>query len=291
MNAAEIESSRVAAPIPDRAGIGLRAEHYREVTDALPPVAWFEVHSENFFGAGGAPLKYLERVRQNYPVSFHGVGLSLGSCDELNRRHLGQLKTLIERFEPGLVSDHLSWSSVDGTYVNDLLPLPYTEEALELFIRHVAQAQEYLGREILVENPSSYLEYAHSTIPEWEFLSAVANSSGCGILLDVNNIYVSATNHGFNALSYLRSLPRSKIREIHLAGFTINRYPEGAMLIDTHNALVSEEVWALYREAIERFGALPTLIEWDTDLPPLQVLLEEAHRAEEILEESHALVA
>lgn len=291
MNAAEIEPSRVAAPIPAHAGIGLRAEHYRQVTVTLPPVAWFEVHSENFFGDGGAPLKYLELIRQNYPISFHGVGLSLGSCDELNRRHLGQLKTLIERFEPGLVSDHLSWNSIDGKYFNDLLPLPYTDEALELFIRHVGQAQEFLGREILIENPSSYLRYTHSPIAEWEFLSEVANASGCGILLDVNNIYVSATNHGFNALHYLRSLPRSKIREIHLAGFTINRYSEGDILIDTHNALVSEEVWALYREAVDRFGALPTLIEWDTDMPPLQVLLDEAGQAEEILELAHALVA
>ena len=291
VNAAGIVSGRVAAPIPAHAGIGLRAEHYREVTEDLPRVPWFEVHSENFFGEGGAPLKDLERVRRNYPVSFHGVGLSLGSCDELNRRHLEQLKTLIERFEPGLVSDHLSWSSVDGKYLNDLLPLPYTDEALELFVRHVGQAQEFLGREILVENPSSYLKYTHSPIAEWDFLSEVANSSGCGILLDVNNIYVSATNHGFDTLHYLRSLPRSKIREIHLAGFTINRYPEGDILIDTHNALVSGNVWALYREAIDRFGAVPTLIEWDKDLPPLQVLLDEARRAEEILEQAHALVA
>lgn len=291
MAAAEIDTSRVAALIPAHAGIGLRAEHYREVTETLPPSAWFEVHSENYFGEGGAPLSYLECVRQNYPISFHGVGLSLGSCDELNRRHLMQLKSLIDRFEPGLVSDHLSWSSVDGKYLNDLLPLPYTDEALELFIRHIEQAQEFLGREILVENPSSYLEYTHSTIPEWDFLSEVAKSSGCGILLDVNNIYVSATNLKFDALRYLRSLPRSRIKEIHLAGFTINRYPEGEILIDTHNALVSKEVWALYREAIDRFGALPTLIEWDKDLPPLQVLLDEAHRAEEILEQAHALVA
>lgn len=278
-------------PIPDKAGIGLRAEHYREVTDSWPSVAWFEVHSENYFGDGGTPLEYLERTRENYPVSLHGVGLSLGSCDPLNRRHLDKLKSLIQRFEPGLVSDHLSWSSVDGSYLNDLLPLPYTEEALRHFAERVQQAQDFLGREILIENPSSYLQYTHSTIPEWEFLAEVARIAGCGILLDVNNIYVSATNHGYDAQQYLRAIPAEKVREMHLAGFTVNRYPEGEILIDTHNAPVADEVWALYRQAVERLGSLPTLIEWDTDLPPLQVLLDEARRADEILETAHALVA
>ena len=284
-------SNRIAASIPVRAGIGLRAEHYREVVETLPPVGWIEVHSENYFGNGGAPLEYLESARQHYPVSLHGVGLSLGSSDELNRRHLEKLKTLIERIEPGLVSEHLSWSSVDGRYLNDLLPLPYTEEALRHFVRHVGEAQDFLGRELLIENPSSYLQYTHSTIPEWEFLTEVVNASGCGILLDVNNIYVSATNHGFDAAVYLRAIPAVKVREIHLAGFTVNRYPDGDMLIDTHSARVAGEVWALYRRAIARVGAVPTLIEWDTDLPPLEVLLDEARQAEDILEAAHALVA
>src|SRR3990172_9286976 len=176
-----MKSDRIAAPIPARAGIGLRAEHYREVVETLPSVGWLEVHSENYFGDGGAPLEYLEQARRHYPVSLHGVGLSLGSSDELSRRHLNKLKTLIERIEPGLVSDHLSWSSVDGIYLNDLLPLPYTEEALELFVRHVGQAQQFLGREILVENPSSYLKYTHSPLAEWDFLSEIANSSRCAI--------------------------------------------------------------------------------------------------------------
>jgi len=286
-----MKSNRVAAPIPATAGIGLRADHYREVTESLPAAGWLEVHSENYFGDGGTPLEYLERAREHYPVSLHGVGLSIGSCDPLNREHLKKLKALISRFEPGLVSDHLSWSSVDGRYINDLLPLPYTEEALRHFTERVQQAQDFLGRELLIENPSSYLQYTHSTIPEWEFLSEVARDSGCGILLDINNLYVSATNHGYDPQQYLRAVPAEKVREMHLAGFTINRYPEGEILIDTHNAPVATEVWALYRQAVGRLGRLPTLIEWDTDLPPLQVLLDEARRADEILETDHALVA
>ena len=189
--------ARVAAPIPARAGIGLRAEHYREVVATRPAVGWFEVHSENYFGDGGAPHHYLEQVRRDYPLSLHGVGLSLGSADELNRTHLEKLKALIQRYEPGLVSDHLSWSSVDGRYLNDLLPLPYTGESLRHVAAHVSAAQDFLGREILIENPSSYLQYRHSDMGEAEFLAELSARSGCGILLDVNNIYVSASNHGF----------------------------------------------------------------------------------------------
>lgn len=282
--------NRIAAPIPASAGIGLRAEHYREVVETPPPVGWLEVHSENYFGDGGAPLEYLEKARRHYPVSLHGVGLSLGSSDELNRRHLEKLRALIGRIEPGLVSDHLSWSSVDGIYLNDLLPLPYTEEALRHVARRVEQAQDFLGRQLLIENPSSYLRYRHSTIPEWEFISEVARISGCGILLDVNNIYVSAVNHGFDAMEYLRAVPAGMVREIHLAGFTVKHYPEGQILIDTHNARVADAVWALYRAAIERLGPRPTLIEWDTDLPALEVLLDEARQADAIMETAHAVV-
>jgi uncharacterized protein len=283
--------NRIATPVPASAGIGLRAEHYREVVETPPPVGWLEVHSENYFGDGGAPLEYLEKARRHYPVSLHGVGLSLGSSDELNRRHLEKLRALIGRIEPGLVSDHLSWSSVDGIYLNDLLPLPYTEEALRHVARRVEQAQDFLGRQLLIENPSSYLRYRHSTIPEWQFISEVARVSGCGILLDVNNIYVSAVNHGFDAMEYLRAVPAAMVREIHLAGFTVNYYPEGQILIDTHNARVADAVWALYRAAIERLGPRPTLIEWDTDLPALEVLLDEARHADAIMETAHAVVA
>ena len=287
----DVAHKRPAAPIPARAGIGLRAKHYREVVATRPPVGWFEVHSENYFGAGGPPHYYLEQVRRNYPLSLHGVGLSLGSADELNRTHLEKLKALIQRYEPGLVSDHLSWSSVDGRYLNDLLPLPYTEESLRHVAARVSAAQDFLGREILIENPSSYLQYRHSDMGEAEFLAELSVRSGCGILLDVNNIHVSASNHGFDAQAYLRAIPPARVREIHLAGHTVNQYPEGEILIDTHNACVCDAVWALYRDALTHVGPVPTLIEWDTDLPALSVLLDEARKAEAIQEKTLALVA
>ncbi|MBI3574721.1 MAG: DUF692 domain-containing protein [Gammaproteobacteria bacterium] len=277
----DVAHKRFAAPIPARAGIGLRAEHYREVVATRPPVGWFEVHSENYFGDGGAPHHYLEQVRRDYPLSLHGVGLSLGSADALNRAHLEKLKALIQHYEPGLVSDHLSWSSVDGRYLNDLLPLPYTGESLRHVAERVSEAQDFLGREILIENPSSYLQYQHSDRGEAEFLAELAARSGCGILLDVNNIYVSASNHGYDAETYLRAIPPARVREIHLAGHTVNRYPEGEA-VDTHNARVCDAVWTLYGEALQRVGPVPVLIEWDTDLPSLSVLLDEARKAEAI---------
>ena len=272
--------ARVAGGIPAQAGIGWRAPHYRELLAQTPSVGWLEVHSENFFGLGGQPLHFLERARSRYPLSLHGVGLSLGSVDELSREHLTRLRALVQRFEPGLVSDHLCWGSIGGRYLNDLLPLPYTEEALELVCRHVAQTQDFLGRQILVENVSSYLQFSDSTIPEWEFLAEVARRAGCGLLLDVNNIYVSSVNHGFDAARYLQSVPVPLVRETHLAGFDQG---EGC-LIDTHGTRVAEPVWALYRGALERFGPVPTLIEWDTDLPALAVLVGEAHRAGALME-------
>lgn len=262
--------------IPPRAGIGLRAPHYREVLDSLPDVGWFEVHSENYFGDGGQPLHFLERVRQHYPLSLHGVGLSLGSCEELDRRHLHRLKSLIARCEPGLVSEHLSWGAFGGGHLNDLLPLPYTEEALATVCANVAQAQDFLGRQILVENISSYLQFAASTLDEPDFIGELAARTGCGILLDVNNVYVSSVNLGFDPAAYLAAIPVAAVREIHLAGFDT----AGDLLIDTHGRRVAAPVWTLYRQAVECFGAVPTLIEWDTDLPPLAVLLDEAKIAD-----------
>ncbi len=284
-------ADRVAHTIPAQAGIGLRAQHYHEVVETHPATGWFEVHSENYFGDGGPPLNFLEQVRRDYPLSLHGVGLSLGSTDPLNLTHLQKLKALITRFAPGLVSEHLCWSSVGGLYLNDLLPLPYTEEALQHVGQRILQTQDYLQREILIENVSSYLQYRHSTMPEQEFLVEVAARAGCGILLDVNNIHVSAVNHDFDPLAYLRAIPVAAVREIHLAGFAVNHYDDGDMLIDHHGAPVAQPVWDLYREALRRFGPTPTLIEWDTDIPPLSVLLGEARKADALLERQHARVA
>jgi len=278
---------RIHSPIPPRAGIGLRPRHYREMLATLPDTGWLEVHSENYFGAGGQPIHFLERLRVHYPLSLHGVGLSLGSADPLSTEHLAKLRALIDRFEPAMISEHLCWCSVGGRYLNDLLPLPYTEEALDHVAGRIRQAQDALGRRILVENVSSYLEYAHATIPEWEFLAETARRSGCGILLDVNNIYVNAVNHGFDPLRYINAVPGDAVEEIHLAGFD----GEGPILIDTHGTPVADAVWDLYRAAVGRWGPRPTLIEWDSDIPPLPVLLGEARKADEILGERHAVAA
>lgn len=284
MNASD---TKFQGSIPAKAGIGLRARHYREILETLPSVGWLEVHSENFFSDGGQPLFFLEKIRQHYPLSLHGVGLFLGSTDPLNLAHLDHLKTLIERFEPELVSEHLCWGSVNGRFLNDLLPLPYTEEALGHFCSRVDQAQEYLGRSLLIENVCNYLQFKHSTIPEWDFIAEVSRRTGCGILLDVNNIYVNAVNHKFDPASYFPSIPIDAVREIHLAGFDHN----GDCLIDTHGQPVWEEVWNLYRQTLKWFGNVPTLIEWDTDVPELSVLLGEAHKADAILRGNHACSA
>lgn len=278
-------------PIPALAGIGLRAPHHRKVADTLPPIGWFEVHSENYFGGGGAPLFYLEKIRVDYPISLHGVGLSLGSTDPLDRVHLVKLKALVDRIEPALVSEHLSWSSSGGLYLNDLLPLPYTEEALDHVVHRILRVQDFLGRRILVENPSTYLEYTHSTIAEVEFLAEAAQRSGCGILLDVNNFYVSCRNHGWDATHYLQGLPPARVEEIHLAGHSLKRFEDGEILIDTHDRPVCKDVWQLYRQTLRQIGPRPTLIEWDAHLPPLRVLLDEAELAQSYLEDCRAQAA
>ncbi len=277
--------------IPVSAGIGLRAGHYEAVLEHRPRVGFFEVHSENYFGVGGRPVQVLEAIRRDWPLSLHGVGLSLGSTDELNVEHLRRLKTLIDRYSPLLVSDHLCWSSIDGRYFNDLLPLPHTEEAIEHVSERIRRVQDYLGRQILIENLSSYLEFTESALPEWEFLSRVAESGGCGILLDVNNIYVSAHNHGYDPAQYIRNVAAKHVREIHLAGHTANAHAGGVILIDTHNQCVCDAVWNLYGMAVERCGEVPTLVEWDSELPALEVLVEEAHKADRIVESSHVLAA
>jgi uncharacterized protein (UPF0276 family) len=271
------------SPIPTSAGIGLRFPHHQAFVDTRPSVGWLEAHAENYMG-GGTPLRYLDMLRHDYPVSLHGVGLSLGSVDGVDAAHLERLARAVERIEPGLISEHLSWSVVGHTYLADLLPLPMTDEALEVVCRHVDQTQERLGRRILVENPSTYLQFSHSTIPEWEFLSSIAGRTGCGILCDVNNIYVSAQNHGWDALAYLDALPPAAIGEIHLAGHSVTTLDTGATLrIDDHGSRVAPAVWTLYEAALIRFGPVPTLIEWDTNIPSLDVLLGEAELAEKVL--------
>jgi uncharacterized protein len=274
----------VDGTIPAQAGIGLRFAHHREVIQSRPAVAWFEVHSENYMGGGPTPA-ILDEVRRHYPISLHGVGLSLGSAQRLSADHLARIGALIDRFEPGLVSEHLAWSVVDGIYLADLLPLPMTEEALDVVCRNVEHAQHVLRCRLLIENPSSYLCYRHSTIPEWEFLAAVARRTGCGLLCDVNNIYVSSCNHGWSASGYLAALPPQAIGEIHLAGHAVRELDTGRLVrIDDHGSEVSAPVWALYTEALARFGPVPTLIEWDTDIPALEVLRAQARCAQDILD-------
>ena len=270
--------------VPAAAGIGLRFQHHEAVLASRPDVAWLEVHTENYLG-GGPSIHTLDAIRRDYPISLHGVGLSLGSADGLDVAHLRRIREVVRRIEPGLVSEHLSWSSTGGTWLADLLPLPLTDEALEVFCRHVDQAQDVLQRQILVENPSTYLRYRHSTIAEWDFIAAVARRTGCGILCDVNNIYVSACNHGWDARTYLAALPAGAIGEIHLAGHALKQLDGGQILrIDDHGSRVARDVWMLYAQALGRFGAVPTLVEWDTNVPALDVLLAEAAHAEALLE-------
>jgi len=270
------------AGAPAAAGIGLRAPHVQEVITTRPPIAWLEVHAENYLG-GGPALRRLDHLRPEYPIWLHGVGLSLGSAIGLDERHLQRLAALIERIEPVLVSEHLSWSITGGVYLNHLLPLPYTEESLEIVCRHVDQAQVALGRQILVENPSSYLRFRHSPIPEPEFLAELVRRTGCGLLCDVNNIYVSAHNVGFDAVAYVDALPREFVCEIHVAGHARNDADGLTILIDDHGSRVSPEVWSLYAHAVTRLGPVATLVEWDTDIPALDVLLAEACVADGLL--------
>lgn len=271
-------------PIPTEVGVGLRFQHHEAVLNERPKIGWLEVHTENYMG-GGAPLRYLEAIRDHYPVSLHGVGLSLGSAEAPDPAHLERIRGTIARIEPGLISEHLSWSVAAGVYLADLLPLPMTEEALEVVCRHVDLVQSALKRRLLLENPSSYMRFKHSTIPEWEFLAAVAAQTGCGILCDINNIYVSACNHGWSATKYLSGLPPAAVGEIHLAGHSVRALGDGRTIrIDDHGSRVSPEVWSLFAAALRLFGAVPTLIEWDTHLPPLDVLIDEARLATAVIE-------
>ena len=272
------------ADIASSVGVGLRAPHYQAILAQQPKLGFLEVHSENFFGDGGQPLKYLHAFRELYALSLHGVGLSIGSVDAINLNHLQKLKRLADAIEPALISEHLCWVGVDGRFVNDLLPLPYTAESLRHVISHVTRVQDFLGRRISIENVSSYLEFVDSDIPEWAFIQEVADRAGCGILLDVNNIYVNAMNHDFDAKTYVDAIKPGSVTEIHLAGFQ----DTGEILIDTHGTRVSNEVWALYAYTLARLGPVPSLIEWDSDLPPLDVLLDEAKHADVIMQQAAA---
>jgi len=273
-------------PVPARAGIGLRSDHHEAIA-ARPPVGWLEAHTENYFHEGGTAARALERARANYPLSLHGVGLGLGSVDGPDREHLGRVRRAIRRFEPALVSEHACWGHAGGEHFNDLLPLPFTDEAVEHLAAQVRYAQDFLDTKLLVENVSAYVAFEHSHLTEWEFLGAVVERAGCGLLLDVNNVYVSSRNLGIDARAFIDGVPAAAVGEIHLAGHAVS----DGVLIDDHGAHVCDDVWALYAHAIERLGPRPTLIEWDTRIPPLETLVAEAARADRMLREARGLAA
>ncbi len=271
-------------PVPAQAGIGLKAQHYLEIIETRPPLGWFEAHPENYMGAGGPPHQYLTAIRELYPLSLHGVGMALGGDEALDKAHLNRFRALVERYEPGLVSEHLAWCRRGGVYYNDLLPAPYTRAVLDTLVEHIDQMQSALGRTVLVENPSTYVAFDDSYIPETEFLAEAAKRTGCGLLLDVNNVYVSGVNQGFDPYAYIDAFPVHAVGEIHLAGhLEESQIPGGRLLIDDHGSDVIEDVWALYAHTLARTGAVPTLIERDNNIPALGELVAEAARADEIM--------
>lgn len=284
MSAAAKLGQRHTDPIPARAGVGLKPEHYRDILDEFPDIGWFEVHPENYMGAGGWPHHVLERVRARYPLSLHGVGLSIGGAGRLDRQHIGRLADLIRRYRPGLVSEHLAWSTHESHFLNDLLPLPYNAETLAHVCDHVDELQQALGRQVLIENPSTYVTFSASDMPEVDFLAALVDRTGCGLLLDCNNVYVSATNHRFDPVAYIDAFPAEHVGEIHLAGFAEVTDEDGSLLlIDTHDRTVRDAVWTLYERVIAHAGAIATLIEWDNDVPEWPMLHAEARKADAIL--------
>lgn len=267
--------------LPLRAGVGLKPEHFREILVRPPCTGFFEVHAENYMGAGGPPHRYLAAIRADYPLSLHGVGLSIGGDRPLDRLHLSRLRRLVDHYQPAAFSEHLAWSSHDAGFYDDLLPLPYTNATLARVAEHIDQLQTALGRQILLENPATYLAFAQSTWAETDFIAALAARTGCGLLLDVNNVQVAATNQQYDPHAYIAAFPLRHVREIHLAGHAREQDECGRpLLIDTHDRPVSAEVWALYARVISLIGPCPTLIEWDADIPALPVLLAEAARAD-----------
>lgn len=265
------------------AGIGLRGRHYEAVLEQKPDIGWIEVHPENYFG-GGRHRHYLTKARELYPLSFHAVGLSLGSDQPVDREHLRQFKELIDIYEPFQVSDHASWSASGNAHLQDLLPLPYTQETLDRLCANVEMTQDYFGREILVENPSSYLSFTIDEMPEYEFMNELSRRSGCHILLDVNNIFVQSVNHDFDPYHYIDNIDAEVVKELHLAGHTERTFDGGTLLVDTHNRPVRDEVWDLYEHTIKTIGSVPTLIEWDGDIPKLPVLVAESDKAQSVID-------
>lgn len=282
----------VPSSLPCRAGVGFKPEHFRDALSDDQPLGFLEIHAENYMGAGGPPHAQLSALRERYALSVHGVGLSIGGMGGLDRAHLARLKALCERYRPESFSEHLAWSSHGEVFYNDLLPLPYTEETLARVAAHIDEVQDVLGRQMLLENPSTYVRFTGSTIPETEFLRELAAVTGCGLLLDINNVFVSAKNHGTSARDYLAAFPLEHVREIHLGGHDEQADETGApLLIDAHGSPVADPVWALYTETIARTGPLPTLIEWDNDVPAWPVLRAEAVAAQTILDRAARTVA
>jgi uncharacterized protein (UPF0276 family) len=270
--------------LPRRAGVGLKPDHYLHILDEHPDIGWFEVHPENYMGAGGPPHRYLTAIREQYPLSLHGVGLSIGSAGRLDPEHIARLKILVDRYQPEQVSEHLAWSTHDEGFLNDLLPLPYTNETLDTVCAHIDEVQNALGRQILLENPATYVVFVESDYDEIDFLQAIVRRSGCGLLLDINNVYVSCTNHNRDCSGYIDRFPLADVGEVHLAGHNEDTDDTGArLLIDSHDRHVIDDVWRLYRRAMDRSGPLPTLIEWDSDIPPWPTLFAEAQKAEAVL--------
>lgn len=286
MNVRQLIQSRFPDfTMPARAGAGLKAQHADEILSDNYKIGFLEVHAENYMGSGGHPHRILTKIRENFPVSIHGVGLSIGSEKGLDPEHLQRLSTVVKRYEPALVSEHLAWSTHDDSYFNDLLPVPYDDETLAIVCNHIDQVQNALGRKMLLENPSTYAAFESSTMSETDFIREIAARTGCGLLLDVNNVLVSAVNHGFSAMRYLVDFPIELVEEIHLAGHAEDQDEDGSrLLIDAHDRPVDDEVWALYESLIQRTGPLPTLIEWDNDIPDWPILRREAELADAILD-------
>lgn len=282
---------RFATPIGGVAGTSFKPEHLPAILEAGPRRGFFEVHAENYMGAGGAPHRALEAIRRDHPLSLHGVCMSIGGPRPLDKAHLARFRGLVARYQPALVSEHLAWSTHETSFFNDLLPLPYTQATLACVCDHIDQVQEAIRRPLLLENPSTYVAFRESSMRETEFIRAIAERTGCGLLLDVNNVFVSATNHGFSALDYLADFPLSRVGEIHLAGHAEQADDEGdPLLIDSHDGPVADAVWKLYEIVIRRCGAVPTLIEWDSKIPDWPVLQAEASAAQAILDRHQSAV-